>query len=223
MNTTKITFQDILANEELRIYVEKGDELLGVLGYTDHSSAHTLKVAEAAVTMLAALGYSAEECDLARIAGYLHDIGNMVTRVDHAQTGAIMVFQILTRMNMPPQDIATIVSAIGNHDEGAGAAISPVSAAIIIADKSDVRRSRVRNKDFATFDIHDRVGYAVIENNLSVDADTREIVLSMTIDPNVCSVMDYFDLFLARMQMCRRAAAMLNATFGLIINGTRIL
>ena len=219
----KITFEDVLANEEFRVYVEKGDALLGTLGFTDHSAAHTIKVGESAVAILTTLGYSADEAELARIAGYIHDIGNMVNRVDHAQTGAIIAFQILTRMGMPPEDIAAVVSAIGNHDESTGTAISPASAAIIIADKTDVRRSRVRNTDFATFDIHDRVNYAVVESTLSVEADTREILLKMVIDTTICSVMDYFEIFLARMLMCRRAADMLKASFGLIVNDTRIL
>ena len=219
----KVTFQDVLANEEFRVYVEKGNELLGVLGYTDHSAAHTLKVGEAAAHLLTTLGYSEDTADLAHIAGYIHDIGNMVNRVDHAQTGAIIAFQLLTKMDMPPQDIAAIVSAIGNHDEGTGTAISPLSAAIIIADKTDVRRSRVRNTDFATFDTHDRVNYAVTSGGLTVDAATREVLLTITIDSSICSVIDYFEIFLSRMLMCRRAADMLKASFGLIVNGSRIL
>jgi len=219
----KITFADVLANEEFRVYVEKGDELLGTLGYTDHSAAHTVKVGQTAAHVLLTLGFSEDEAELARIAGYVHDIGNMVNRVDHAQTGAIIAFQLLTHMGMPPADIAAVVSAIGNHDEGAGSAISPVSAAIIISDKTDVRRSRVRNTDFATFDIHDRVNYAVEKSELSVDAGKREVLLTMTIDTEICSVMDYFEIFLSRMMMCRRAADMLKARFGLLVNGSRIL
>ena len=218
----KITFADVLANEEFRVYVEKGDEVLGTLGYTDHSAAHTVKVGETAAKVLLTLGFSEEE-ELARIAGYIHDIGNMVNRVDHAQTGAIIAFQILTHMGMPPVDIAAVVSAIGNHDEGAGMAVSPISAAIIISDKTDVRRSRVRNTDFATFDIHDRVNYAVEKSELTVNADTREILLTMTIDAAICSVMDYFEIFLSRMMMCRRAADKLKSHFGLLVNGSRIL
>jgi len=219
----KITYADVRANEALRVYVEKGDALLGTLGYTDHSAAHTVKVGEAAAALLLDLGFPAEEAELARIAGYVHDIGNMVNRVDHAQTGAIIAFQILTQMGMPPEDIAAVVSAVGNHDEGTGTAISPMSAAIIIADKTDVRRSRVRNKDFSTFDIHDRVNYAVVENELHVNATTRTILLTLQIDTDICSVMDYFEIFLARMLMCRRAASMLDAQFGLEVNGSRIL
>jgi len=219
----KITFDDVRNDEAFLVYVEKGNEVLGTLGYTDHSAAHTMKVGETAVQLLQSLGYSAEEAELARIAGYIHDIGNMVNRVDHAQTGAIIAFTLLTKMGMDPADIATVVSAIGNHDESTGTAVSPPSAAIIIADKTDVRRSRVRNKDFATFDIHDRVNYAVVSSELTVSAETREIVLTMEIDTGICSVMDYFEIFLSRMLMCRRAAGRLDATFGLVVNGTRIL
>ena len=219
----KITYADVRANETLRVYVEKGDALLATLGYTDHSEAHTVKVGEAAASMLLKLGYSEDEAELARIAGYVHDIGNMVNRVDHAQTGAMIAFQVLTQMGMPPADIAAVVSAVGNHDENTGTAISPISAAIIIADKTDVRRSRVRNKDFATFDIHDRVGYAVVENELRVDASARSVLLKLQIDTDICSVAEYFEIFLSRMLMCRRAASMLNAQFGMDVNGSRIL
>jgi len=219
----KITYDDVRANELIRVYVEKGDALLATLGYTDHSAAHTAKVGEEAATVLLTLGFSEDEAELARIAGYMHDVGNMVNRVDHAQTGAIIAFQMLSQMNMPPEDIASVVSAIGNHDENTGTAISPISAAIIIADKTDVRRSRVRNKDFATFDIHDRVGYAVVQNELKVDENTRQVLLKLTIDTGICSVVDYFDIFLSRMLMCRRAASMLDAQFGLEVNGSRIL
>ena len=219
----KITYADVLANEEIRVYVERGDAVLGTLGYTDHSAAHTKKVGQQAAELLTTLGYSESEAELARIAGYMHDIGNMVNRVDHAQTGALLAFDILTRMGMPPADIADVVSAIGNHDENTGTAVSPMSAAIIIADKTDVRRSRVRNTDFATFDIHDRVNHAVVDNGLTVNALAREILLTLTIDTTICSVMDYFEIFLSRMLMCRRAADMLASVFGLVVNGTRIM
>jgi len=219
----KITFTEVLANEELRVYVERGDALLGTLGYTDHSAAHTVKVGQTAAHLLTTLGYSEEEAELARIAGYIHDVGNMINRVDHAQTGALLAFDILTRMGMPPADIADVVSAIGNHDEGTGSAVSPMSAAIIISDKTDVRRSRVRNTDFATFDIHDRVNHAVVDNALTVNAENREILLTLTIDTSICSVIDYFEIFLARMLMCRRAADTLASVFGLVVNGTRIM
>lgn len=219
----KITYQDVVNNEELKVYVGKGNEILGVLGYTDHSAAHTVKVGEGAADILLKLGYSPEEAELAKIAGYIHDIGNIVNRQEHALTGAVMAFAILTKMGMEPVDIAVIVSAIGNHDEDAGIAISPISAAIIIADKTDVRRSRVRNRDFATFDIHDRVNYAVVGNELVIEENDRKILLQLTIDTEICSVMDYFEIFLTRMLMCKRAAEFLNATFKLSINNSIIL
>lgn len=219
----KITYEDIKNNEEFKIYVEKGNEMLGVLGYTDHSAAHTVKVGEAAANILLKLGYSHDEAELAKIAGYIHDIGNVVNRQDHSQTGAVMAFTILTNMGMEPTDIAFIVSAIGNHDENAGIAVTPISAAIIIADKTDVRRSRVRNRDFATFDIHDRVNYAVVDNQLVVEEEKRKISLHLTIDTEICSVMDYFEIFLTRMLMCKRSAEFLNATFKLSINNSIIL
>ncbi len=169
------------------------------------------------------LGYSEREAELARIAGYMHDIGNVVNRIDHAQTGAVMAFNILTRMGMDPEEIAPIIAAIGNHDEDTGSAVNTISSALILADKSDVRRTRVRNSDFATFDIHDRVNYAVENSTISVDPGQRTILLTLTIDTEICSLMDYFEIFLARMLMCRRAADFLNVKFELVINGAKLL
>lgn len=220
-----VTLEDVRQNNEFSIYVSKGNEVLATMGYTDHSAAHTMKVAQCAADILTRFGYAEREIELARIAGYIHDIGNMVNRVDHAHTGAIIAFNILTRMNMPPEEIATIVSAIGHHDESTGRAVSAVSAAIIIADKTDVRRSRVRNKDFSTFDIHDRVNHAVEESNLYIDilGNQKDINLKIKLDISICSVMEYFEIFLARMLMCSKAAEFLGASFHLYANDAKLI
>ncbi|QUH24809.1 HD domain-containing protein [Serpentinicella alkaliphila] len=220
---SEITYKDIVKNEEIRTYLEKGDELLGVLGFTEHAVVHAGKIAEIAARILVRLGFSDREAELARIAGYIHDIGNMVNRVDHAQTGAIISFNILTRMGMKPEEIATVVSAIGNHDEGTGTAINNVSAALILADKTDVRRSRVRNNDFAKFDIHDRVNYAVERSEVKVDGEHRTILLDLKIDTQIITLMEYFEIFLQRMIMCRRAADFLDAKFELVMNGAKLI
>lgn len=218
-----ITYEDIKNNKEFKTYIEMGDKLLGVKGYTKHEFGHVGKVADTAGDILNMLGYSSREVELAKIASYIHDIGNMINRDEHAQTGAILCFNILTRMGMEPDEIAVVVSAVGNHDESTGTAVNPVSAALILGDKTDVRRSRVRNTDFATFDIHDRVNYAVEKSLVNVDSENRIIQLNLTIDTSICPIMDYFEIFMGRMIMCRRAADFLNAEFELIMNGTRIL
>lgn len=219
----EITYQQIVRNEEIRTYLQMGDNLLGVLGFTEHAYVHAGKIADTASKILLKLGFSEREAELSRIAGYMHDIGNVVNRVDHAQTGAVIAFNILTRIGMKPEEIALIIAAIGNHDEGTGAPISNVSAALILADKTDVRRSRVRNDDFATFDIHDRVNYAVEEAKVIINADIKSILLDLTVDTKICSLMEYFEIFLTRMMMCRRAADFLGANFELMINGTKLL
>ncbi|GAB6086988.1 HD domain-containing protein [Alkaliphilus crotonatoxidans] len=219
----EITYQEIRKNEEIKTYLQMGDNLLGVLGYTEHAYVHAGKVAETAAKILLKLGYTEREAELARIAGYTHDIGNMVNRVDHAQTGALLAFNIFTRLGMKPEEIGIIVAAIGNHDEGSGAPVSSVSAALILADKTDVRRSRVRNDDFATFDIHDRVNYAVEDAKIIIDGEIKSVLLNLTIDTKICSLMEYFEIFLTRMMMCRRAADFLGAKFELVINGTKLL
>ncbi len=220
---TLITYEDIKNNKEFKTYIEMGDKLLGVKGYTKHEFGHVGKVADTAGNILQMLGYSSREVELAKIASYIHDIGNMINRDEHAQTGAILCFNILTRLGMEPDEIAVVVSAVGNHDESTGTAVNPVSAALILGDKTDVRRSRVRNTDFATFDIHDRVNYAVEKSFVNVDSENRIIQLNLTIDTSICPIMDYFEIFMGRMIMCRRAADFLNAEFELIMNGTRIL
>ena len=218
-----ITFFDVKNNDEFNTYITKGNELLGVLGFTEHSHAHVTKVSVMAAQILTTLGFDERTVELARIAGYIHDIGNVVNRVEHAQTGAIMAFHILSKMGMVPDEIATVVGAVGNHDEDAGIPVSPVAAALILADKTDVRRSRVRNADISKFDIHDRVNYAVENSELIIDVQEKAVRLEMTIDTKICSVMDYFEIFLMRMLMCRRAAEFLSMKFELTANNSKLL
>ena len=213
-----ITYEQLRQSPEIRTYITRADESLRALGFTEHSFAHVTRVPETAAYILGELGYDAHEIELAKIAGYLHDIGNLVNRVEHSQSGAVMAFRILDHMDMPPQDIATIVTAIGNHDEGTGVPVNGVAAALILADKSDVRRSRVRNEDFATFDIHDRVNYSVEKSTLSINEEKTLLTLSLTIDTSIGSVSDYFEIFLERMLLCRRAAERLGLKFRLIAN-----
>ena len=218
-----ITASTIAENSAIRTYIEMADASLAALGYTDHSFAHVGLVAERAGDLLAALGHPAREVELARIAGLLHDIGNIVNRVGHSQSGALLAFRLLEEMGMSPAETGAIVTAIGNHDEGDGEAVSDIAAALILADKSDVRRSRVRNTDPAAFDIHDRVNFSVISSDLSVDKEARRVVLSLTIDTALSPVLDYFEIFLERMLLCRRAARRLGLEFGLLINGSVLL
>lgn len=218
-----ITYKEIKKNEAISTYIRKADESLGALGYTEHSFAHVGLVAQRGAYILSTLGYEARDVELVRIAAHLHDIGNIVNRREHSQSGAVMAFRILDKLDMSPSEIATIVSAIGNHDEGTGEAVNPIAAALIIADKSDVRRTRVRNNDFATFDIHDRVNYSVIETDLSINEEGTKITLNLTIDTEISPVIDYFEIFLQRMLMCKRAARALNLEFKLIINGQTLI
>ena len=218
-----ITFKEIVKNTEINAYIDMANEALGVLGYTDHSQIHAMKVAKAAAKILKELGYSKREIELVKIAGFMHDIGNSVNRHDHAHSGAIMAFEILTRLGMDPTDIAVIISAIGNHDEQTGSPVTPVSAALIIADKSDVRRDRVRNEDKETFDMHDRVNYAVLDSAVSVNTEKSVIHLDIKLDESSCCVLDYFEIFLERMLMCKRAAALLKMKFKFTVNGNKVL
>lgn len=219
----KITFKDIKNNEAIKTYISQADVSLSALGFTEHSFAHVTHVAECAGYILSTLGYSEHEIELAKIAAYLHDIGNLVNRVEHSQSGAVMAFRILDKLGMDPGDIATIVSAIGNHDEGTGIAANAISAALIIADKTDVRRSRVRNRDKSTFDIHDRVNYSVEKSWVDINEDKTRLTLTMTIDTQYGSVMDYFEIFMGRMLMCRKAAEKLGLEFKIIINGQALI
>jgi len=218
-----MTYQDILKNEEVNAYIKKGNANLDVLGFTDHSQAHSGLVAERAADILEKLGYGEHEMELARIAGYMHDIGNVVNRKNHAEYGAILANDILKDTDMPLEDRVIVVSAIGNHDEGTGGAKDPVSAALIIADKTDVRRNRVTEKETAKFDIHDRVNYAVTNTTLTVDKEKMEITLDLEVDESICSMYEYFDIFLGRMMMSRGAAEMLGAKFRLRVNGGKVL
>ena len=218
-----ITYKEIKNNEAIKAYIKKADESLSALGFTEHSFAHVGLVANRAEYILSEMGYDSHTIELTKIAAHLHDIGNIVNRREHSQSGAVMAFRILDNLDMSPEDIATIVTAIGNHDEGEGEAVNEVSAALILADKSDVRRTRVRNSDMTKFDIHDRVNYSVYESDLKVDKEKKEVALLLKIDTEISSVMNYFEIFLGRMLMCKKAALKLGLEFKLIINGQEII
>ena len=218
-----ITFSDIKNDERIKTFIARADASLLALGYTEHSFAHVGMVSSNAAYILEMLGYSEHEVELVRIASYLHDIGNLVNRADHSQSGAIMAFRILEEMDMDAEDLALIVTAIGNHDEGTGVPVNAIAAALIIADKSDVRRSRVRNRNRETFDIHDRVNYSVTESGIAIDDAKTVLTLRLTIDTQYCSIMDFFEIFLARMKLCCKAAERLGLRFALVINGQKLL
>ncbi len=218
-----MTYEELRRNETVNTYIQAAGNALLAMGYTEHSFAHVTQVAEKAGRILETLGYPAETVELARIAGYLHDVGNMINRVGHSQTGAAIALSLLTELGFPPADRALVVSAIGNHDESSGFPVNPVSAALILADKSDMRRSRVRNRDMSSFDIHDRVNYSVTRASLTVGEDRRAILLELDIDTRYGSVMDYFEIFLQRMIFCRRAAEVLGLQFRLTINGQSLI
>lgn len=219
----KLTVQDLKKDDEVRTFLEIAEKQLEALGYTEHSFRHVSLVSKNAGSILEQLGYDDDEVELARIAGYLHDIGNAVNRVDHAHSGAIIAYGMLVKLGMGYREAAEVMLAIGNHDEKTGTAVSNISAALILADKSDVHRSRVRNTDFATFDIHDRVNYAVEKSAIRIEKDSQLAILELDIDTKICPVMDYFEIFLTRMTMNRRAASFLGLNFQLVINGTRLL
>ena len=218
-----VTYESILQDEAVNTYIRKADESLAALNYTEHSFAHVGLVARMSRYILETLGYPERALRLVQIAAYLHDIGNLVNRNDHCQSGAILAFRILTDMGMEPEEVAEVVTAIGNHDEGMGWPVSDLAAALILADKSDVRRSRVRNRDFSTFDIHDRVNYSVEKTELVIDPERTQILLRLTIDTRYGSVMDYFEIFLERMILCRKAAEKLGLQFKLMINGQGLI
>ena len=218
-----MTYEQIRKHPEVNALLERGNHNLGVLGFTDHSMSHCALVAERAAHILQVLGYSEREVELAKIAGCMHDIGNAINRSRHAETGALLANEILKGTDMPLEDRMSVIAAIGNHDESTGGAKDPVSAALILADKSDVRRNRVRTKDKEKFDIHDRVNYAVTGHSLKVDVAERKIALNLQIDENICTMYEYFDIFLGRMMMCRGAAEMLGAKFRLTVNGGKVL
>ncbi|MBQ7802205.1 MAG: HD domain-containing protein [Oscillospiraceae bacterium] len=218
-----MTYEQIKNHPEVNALLEKGNHDLGVLGFTDHSMAHCALVADRAAYILRKLGYSEHEQELAKIAGCMHDIGNAINRTHHAENGALLANEILKATDMPMLDRITVISAIGNHDESTGGAKDPVSAALILADKSDVRRNRVRTKEREKFDIHDRVNFAVTGHSLKVDPEEKKIALNLQIDESICTMYEYFDIFLNRMMMCRGAAEMLGAKFRLTVNGGKVL
>ncbi len=216
-----MTFQEIAKNETIRAYIQRADESLLALGFTEHSFAHVTHVAQTVKYILQTLNYDEHTVEIAQIAGYLHDIGNLVNRVEHSQSGAVMAFQILTSLGFAAEDVATIVTAIGNHDEGTGVPVNAVAAALILADKADVRRSRVRNQDISKFDIHDRVNYSVTSSALQIEGEN--VILTLEVNTEFSSVMDYFEIFLQRMILCRKAAETLGLRFRLFINGQQVL
>lgn len=218
-----MTYEEIRQNEAVNTYIRQADAALATLGFTEHSFAHVTLVAEKAGYILQTLGYPERTVELAKIAGYLHDIGNLINRVDHSQSGAIMAFRILDHLKFDPEEIAVIVSAIGNHDEGTGVPVSPVAAALILADKSDVRRNRVHNTDPSTFDIHDRVNYSVTKAELKINEAHTLIKLKLAVDTHFSSVMDYFEIFMQRMLLCRKAAETLGPQFKLMINEQQLM
>ena len=218
-----VTFQDIQNSPEIRTYITQADASLLALGFTEHAFAHVGRCAAVAADILTQLGYPARQVELARIAAFMHDIGNVVNRHDHAISGATMAFRILDKMGMPPEEVAAVITAIGHHDDSTAFPVNPVAAVLILADKTDVRRSRVRNSDITNFDIHDRVNYAVERSDVLLDVPDKLITLSLTIDTQVCAVMDYFEIFLQRMVLCRKAAEHLGLQFHLEINGQILL
>ncbi len=225
-----LTYEYIKQNKDIQTYINHADAALLSIGYTEHSNAHVERSASIAYMVLSTLGYDERQCELARIAAYMHDIGNVVNRSDHAHSGALMAFRLLDKLGMPAEEIAVIISAIGNHDERTAAPVNPVAAAVIIADKSDVRRSRVRlagnvSKDemINVNDIHDRVNYAVEKSDIYFSEDKKSLILDLIIDLDICSIMDYFEIFLGRMSLCRNSAKTLGVDFSVVINGSKIL
>jgi len=213
-----VTYKEVSSNEEIKNYIRQADATLGSMGFTEHSFAHVTRTAVVAQNILTELGYDERTVELAKIAGFMHDIGNVINRLDHAQSGAVMAFRVLDKMGMDPTEIAQVISAIGNHDEHTAYPVNAVAAALIIADKSDVRRSRVRNRDSSTFDIHDRVNYSVTQSALKVDPEKRTMTLVLTVDTEFSSLANYFEIFLERMLLCRKAAKFFEYEFHLNIN-----
>ena len=219
----RVTYEDVKRSEEIRTYITQADASLIALGYTEHSFAHVTRCAEVAGDLLAELGYDEHQIELCKIAAYMHDIGNVVNRHDHNVSGATMAFRILDNMGMEPEDVAAVITAIGHHDDATAFPVNAIAAALILADKTDVRRSRVRNRETINFDIHDRVNYAVERSEVSLDRDSKTFTLSLSINTEVCAVMNYFEIFLQRMLLCRKAAGFFDLTFKLDINGLTLL
>lgn len=218
-----ITLDDVKSIHSVDVYIREADKALDSLGYTEHSFAHITRVSDDTGRILRKLGHDKKTVELGRIAGYLHDIGNLINRVDHSQSGAIIAFRILDSIGMPPEDISVVVSAIGNHDEGTGTPVNAVAAALIMADKADVRRSRVRDVSEVATDIHDRVNYSVIASSLDIDEENRCISLELRLDTEYSSIMEFFEIFLGRMKLCRLSAKKLGVDFKLIINGQTLM
>ena len=218
-----MNYKELLQNEEVKAFLTKGNANLGILGYTDHSEKHCAIVAKRAGMILEKFGYSKHEIELAELAGAMHDIGNVINRKNHGEYGAILAYSILEKLKVPLEDRVLIMSAIGNHDESTGGAVDPISAALILADKTDVRRNRVRNKDKSSFDKHDRVNYAVTNSAVKINQEKRLITLNLQIDEEICTMYEYFEIFLGRMLMCRKAAELLGARFKLTANGSKVL
>ena len=218
-----MNYKEILQNEEVKAFLKKGNENRGVLGYTDHSEKHCAIVAKRAGMILEKFGYSKHEIELVELAGAMHDIGNVINRKNHGEYGALLAYSILEKLNVPLEDRVLIMSAIGNHDESTGGAVDPISAALILADKTDVRRNRVRNKEKASFDKHDRVNYAVTSATVKISPQKQLITLNLQIDEEICTMYEYFEIFLGRMMMCRKAAELLGARFKLTANGSKVL
>jgi hypothetical protein len=220
---SKVTYKYIKQNPDIMEYIRRADKALEALGYTEHSFPHVERVAHTSALILETLGYDERTVELAKIASIMHDIGNVINRVDHAQSGAVMAFRLLDNLSMPADEICSIISAIGNHDEGTGQPLDAISAAMILGDKTDVRRSRVRNHDLLTFDIHDRVNYAVEQSTVRFNDNNTSIILDLQIDTEISSVLEYFEIFMERMLLCRRASQFLGVQFEMIVNEGKIL
>lgn len=218
-----VTYKYIKQNPDIMEYIRRADKTLEAMGYTEHSFPHVERVAATSAMILDTLGYDERTIELAKIASILHDIGNVINRIDHAQSGAVMAFRLLDNLSMPAGEICSVIAAIGNHDEGTAQPLDAISAAMIIGDKSDVRRSRVRNTELTTFDIHDRVNYAVEMSKVSFNEDKSSLILELQIDTNISSVMEYFEIFMNRMILCKRASEFLGLKFEMVINGSKIL
>lgn len=218
-----VTYKYIKQNPDIMEYIQRADKTLEAMGYTEHSFPHVERVAATSAMILETLGYDERTIELAKIASILHDIGNIINRIDHAQSGAVMAFRLLDNLSMPAGEICSVIAAIGNHDEGTAQPLDAISAAMIISDKSDVRRSRVRNTELTTFDIHDRVNYAVEMSKVSFNEDKSSLILELQIDTNISSVMEYFEIFMNRMILCKRASEFLGLKFEMVINGSKIL
>ena len=218
-----VTYTMVKNDPDIRTYIARADASLLTMGYTDHSFGHVVKCAEVAGAMLRDLGHGEREQELVKIAAFMHDIGNVINRNDHAQSGAMMAFRLLDKIGMESSDLAEVITAIGYHDDKTAYPVNALAAALLLADKTDVRRSRVRNKDTVTFDIHDRVNYAVEQSETALDLSAKTFTLTLTINTEVCAVMDYFEIFLGRMLLCRKAAEFFGLTFKLDINGSTLL